>query len=222
MANMLGHQEMHTEASAVAFMDQSIDTITNGGVRPIYACENQFRQTMLDGIPENNVVRIYGDHIEVDGVAAFAGCPVMGSGNWGFADLRDCNPGSPGASTIEDWFKTGYPGTVVAGECYSTKPGNFISSISGTLDKLISKGTVFPIPLYDSFGGSGSNTHVNVSGFAGFKITAYKGNGPEASRYIEGRFTRFNCKTGCTSGNSGSGVVAPGGAVVKLRMASRS
>jgi hypothetical protein len=74
--------------------------------------------------------------------------------------------------------------------------------------------------LYDSWAGSGSNSIVNVSGFAGFQITGYKGNGSASGRYIEGHFTRYVCNAGCSSGGSGS--TTPGGTVVKLRLASKS
>jgi Flp pilus assembly protein TadG len=87
MANLFGISSMDTAAESVALIDQTVNGITDGGVRPIYACQAQFDRTMQDGIPENNVVRIYGDHIEVDGVQNQTGCPSMGSGNWGFADL---------------------------------------------------------------------------------------------------------------------------------------
>lgn len=219
-ANMFGVDHMDTEASSVALIDQTVNGITNGGLRPMYVCEAQFNRAMQDGVPNNNVVRIYGDHVEVDGVQNQTGCPALGSGNWSFADLRNCSPDAVGSSTIRDWLATGFPGTVNVGECYSSSPGNFISSASNQLDNLISNGTLFPLPLYDSWSGGGSNTAVNVSGFVGFKITGYKANGAAASRYIEGRFDRYTCKTGCTTGNSNDGgTTTPGGSVVKIRLA---
>jgi Flp pilus assembly protein TadG len=220
MANLVGVHKMDVSAGAVAMLDQTISAIDNGGLRPIYACQAQFNKTMEDGVPENNTVRIYGDHVEVDGVQNMAGCPAMGSGNWGFADLRNCSPDAVGTSTINDWFATGFPGQVDLGKCYSTDPGNFISAISGTLDNLITNKTNFPIPLYNSWSGNGSNSSVTISGFAGFQITGYKGNGPASNRYIEGRFYKYACNKGCISGNSG--VTSPGGAVVRLRLAYRS
>jgi Flp pilus assembly protein TadG len=220
MGNMLGIRSMNTEANAVGLIDQTVNEITDGGLRPIYACEAQFNRAMSDGNLEGHTVRIYGDHVEIDGVQNISGCPAMGSGNWGFADFTDCSSGTVGASTIRDWFANGYPGTVTSGQCYSTKPGNFISSISGELDTLIANQTVFPIPLYNSWSGNGSNGQVNVSGFAGFKITSYEAQGAQSGRYIEGHFYRYACNTGCSSGSDGS--TTPGGAVVKLRLASKS
>jgi hypothetical protein len=213
---------MATQADSIALMDQTVNGIDNGGLRPIYVCEAQFKKAMEDGVPENDVVRIYGDHVEVNGVQTQTGCPAMGSGNWGFADLRNCSPDAVGSSTIRDWLTKGFPGTVNVGQCYSSSPGNFISSASTELDKLVSDKTVFPLPLYDSWSGNGSNTSVNVSGFVGFKITSYKANGSQASRYIEGRFQRYACKQGCVSGNSHTGAsTTPGGSVVKIRLASQ-
>lgn len=221
MANMLGIRHMNTEAESIALIDQTITSITSGGVRPIYACQTQFNRTMQDGIPDNNVVRIYGDHVEVDGVQNQTGCPPMGSGNWGFADFRNCSANAVGSSTIADWFASGYPGTVNIGQCYSTNPGNFINSIGNELDWLITNKTIFPIPLYNTWSGSGSNSRVNVSGFVGFQITSYKATGTQSSRYIEGHFKRFVCKSGCNSGSSTSGST-PGGTLVKIRLAARS
>jgi hypothetical protein len=148
MANLLGIGQMDTGAASVAFMDQRVIAIDNGGLRPIYACQAQFNRTMADGVSENNVVRVYGDHVEVDGVQNQTGCPPMGSGNWGFADLRNCSPDAVGSSTIGDWFATGFPGIVNIGQCYSTNPGNFIHSIETELNTLITNKTVFPIPMY--------------------------------------------------------------------------
>jgi Flp pilus assembly protein TadG len=220
MANMLGIRDMNADAEAIAMVDQTIDSVSNGGVRPIYACQAQFDRVMQDGIPQNDVVKIYGDHVEVNGIQNQTGCPAMGSGNWGFADLTNCNADAVGSSTISDWFSTGYPGTVNVGRCYSTNPGNFIPSIEPELDKLIADKTIFPIPLYNSWAGSGSNSRVDVSGFVGFQITGYKSNGPASERYIQGKFQRFNCKQGCSSTDTGA--TTPGGAVVKLRLAYRS
>lgn len=220
MANFFGVHSMNTQATSVALIDSSITSITDGGVRPIYACEELLNRAMQDGIAENNVVRIYGDYAEIDGVniMGVGSCSPPPSGNWGYADFTDCGAGTVGASTIRDWFANGYPGTVDISECYSTKPGNFISSMSDELDTLIAENTIFPIPLYDEWQGNGSNTHVHLTGFVGFKITGYNSNGAESSRYIEGRFYQTTCKTGCDTGAGGS---APGGAMVKLRYASK-
>jgi hypothetical protein len=221
LGNMLGLSSMNAQATSVALIDSSITEITNGGVRPIYACNDLLEAAMADGIPSNNVVRIYGDHMEIDGtnMAGMGSCAPPPSGNWGFADFTDCGAGTVGASTIATWFASGYPGTININECYSTKPGNFIASIKPELNTLISDQTIFPIPLYDQWSGNGSNTHVDLTGFAGFQITSYKANGAQASRYIEGKFMYYVCQTGCVSGEGGE---APGGAVVKLRLASKS
>jgi hypothetical protein len=218
-ANLVGVHKADLSAGSVAMVDQTVNTMTSG-LRPIYACQAQFNYAMQDGIINNNVVRIYGDHVEVDGVQNISGCPSMGSGNWGFADLRDCSPGAVGTSTIKDWFETGFPGQVDVGKCYSSDPGNFISAISDVLDTLVSDKTIFPIPLYNHWSGSGSNTTVDISGFAGFQMTGYKGNGASADRYIEGHFSRYVCKTGCSSGTGHT--TTPSGSVVRIRLASRS
>lgn len=220
LANLFGVSSMDTGAYAVAFIDKNITSIGNGGLRPIYACDAQVQKAIEDGVLENNTIRVYGDHLEVDGVGNIANCPLPGSGNWGFSDFTNCGPGTIGSSTIGDWFMTGYPGSVDIGKCYSTKPGNFISSISPKLDTLINDEVIFPIPLYDTWGGGGSNTFVNITGFVGFQLTSYKGNGPEASRYMEGHFRRYVCNKGCAS--NGTGTASTGSTVVKIRLAAQS
>jgi Flp pilus assembly protein TadG len=221
LGNMLGLHSMNTQATSVALIDSSITEITNGGVRPIFACNDLLEAAMADGIPNNNVIRIYGDHMEIDGtnMMGMGSCSPPMSGNWGFADFTNCGAGTVGASTIATWFASGYPGTIDISQCYSTKPGNFIASIRPELDNLISEQTIFPIPLYNHWSGTGSNTHVDLTGFAGFRITDYVATGAQANRYIEGRFNLYVCQTGCVSGEGGD---APGGAIVKLRLASKS
>jgi Flp pilus assembly protein TadG len=220
MAKTLGIDSMSTGAYSVAFLDRGVSSIS-AGLRPIYACEAQVNKAMEDGIAENNVIRVYGDRMEVDGVGNIAGCPQPGSGNWGFADLRNCDPDAPGANSTATWFDAGFGGTVYADECYSTQSGNFISNndVEAALDKLIANKTIITLPVYDGYSGGGSNTKVDVSGFAGFVITGYTSNGPAADRNIQGYFTKTVCGHECTTSNDGSG---SGGLVVKLRLAYQS
>ncbi|HEY9686018.1 MAG TPA: pilus assembly protein TadG-related protein [Coleofasciculaceae cyanobacterium] len=220
MAKTLGIDSMSTGAFSLAFLDKGVSSM-NAGLRPIYACEAQLNKAMLDGVAENNAIRVYGDRMEVDGIGNIAGCPQPGSGNWGFADLRNCDPDAPGANNTATWFDTGFSGTVYADECYSTQSGNFISNhdVEAALDKLIATKTIITIPVYDNYSGGGSNTKVDVSGFAGFVITGYKSNGSASGRYIEGYFTKTVCGHECTTSNDGSG---SGGLVVKLRLAYQS
>lgn len=214
---LVGIQTMQTQAVSIAMLDDTVGVVTNG-LRPIYGCQAQFSSTNQDGNPGNNVVTIYGDHTEVDGVSTQAGCPTPGSGNWSFADLRNCSPDSVGTSTINDWFATGFPGSVDVGQCYSSDPGNFISAISNTLDTLIAKQTTFIIPLYNSWSGTGSNSMVNISGFAGFQITAYKAKGSQSDRYIQGKFVDISCNQGNSTQFCSTGTTETGGGVVRLRL----
>lgn len=222
MANMFGVRSMDTSAYSVALIDQNINAITNGGLRPIYVCEGQLQMAMQNGIPGDNVIRLYGDRVSVDGNTNIANCPAPGSGNWGFADLRDNQPGAPGNATLSDWWANGYNGTVQTDHTYSTQPGNSISSngVTNAIDNLIANHTVINVPLYDSFTGTGSNTQVHVSGFVGFVITDYDSKAPASDRYVQGYFTQAVCGAGaCTSGGTGT---EPGGAIVKIRLASTS
>lgn len=219
LAKIFGVDTIPMTASSVSLIDSSISSISNGGLRPLYVCQNQFNQANADGNPSNNVVRVYGDKFYLDGTTNTAGCPSPGSGNWGFADLRNCSPNAIGNSTLGDWWATGYPGTVNTGQCYSTQPGNSISSnnVKSALDALIANHTVILLPLFNSFTGTGSNTSVNISGFTGFVIDSYVATGNANNRYIQGHFVNAICKTGCTTGTGGGGT--SGVAVIKLRLA---
>ncbi|MEB3245252.1 MAG: hypothetical protein VKJ06_04620 [Vampirovibrionales bacterium] len=197
---MLGVNSVGATVSSVAMIDNRVTSIT-GGLRPIYGCQAHWQASAADGDLTDDVVRIYGDHFELNG--STISCPTPTSGNWGFADLRDCAPGVPGGSTTEQWLESGYSGTVTLGQCYSTQTGNFIPSVSDTLDTLIADETVFAIPLINTFTGSGSNSTVIVSGFTGFQITGYRANGNASGRYIEGRFTATPCTVNtCSTSDS--------------------
>jgi len=222
LANMVGIRQMNAEAHSVAFIDQTVGTVT-GGLRPLYVCHNVFARAMQDGVPDNDIIRVYGDHAQVNGQQV-PNCPPLTAGNWSYADLRDCEPGSPGQNTVANWFANGYPGTVGAAGCqstyYSTQPGNFIASIRPEMDQLIAAQTIFPVPVYTSWRGTGSNAQVGVTSFVGFQISSYRATGSQAGRYIEGRFRRFICRNGCRGGNANG--PAPGGALVRVRLAARS
>jgi Flp pilus assembly protein TadG len=220
MGKVLGVNNMSTGAYSVAFLDLGVSSITDGGLRPIYGCQAQLGVAMQDGIPENNVIQVYGDHMSVDGNSNIAGCPAPGSGNWGFADLRNCNPDAPGANNTATWFNEGYDGTVSTDQCYSTQSGNFITntSVKQALDSLIANHTIIIVPLYNAYSGSGSNTQVTVSGFTGFVITGYTAQGPASGRHITGYFTKTLCRNECTTSTNGGG----GGLLAKLRLAYQS
>ena len=218
MANLLGIPSMDAVANSTAIMNQNIASINDGGLRPVYACEAQVNQAFADGNPSNNVARIYGQQFYLDGATAISGCPTPGSGNWGFADFTECTQGAIGNSTMTDWFTNGYPGVVNAGQCYSTQPGNALSSngVETALDNLIANQTVIALPVISTFNGNGSNTSVMVNSFTGFVITGYDAQAPADSRYIEGYFTRMVCTTGCTNGSN-----APSAGAITLRLAPR-
>lgn len=100
-ARLLGIQTLTTAAISAAAMDGAINQVSSG-MRPVYTCQQQIEQANQDGNPENNVARIYGKKFYLDGNTSFSDCPPPGSGNWGFADLRDDEAGAPSASTIAE------------------------------------------------------------------------------------------------------------------------
>lgn len=223
IANMVGISGTDATATAKAKANGRISSI-NGGVRPIYACDAQWKMALNlinQGLPSPRV-RIYGDRFQIFQSNSWTdvtnGCPVPGSGNWGFADLRDGAPGTVGASTIGEWFANGYPGSVEVGKTYSTKPGNFIGSgpVSDALTTLINNKTeVFlPVVPIDKFTGQGSNTQVQPSAFVGFVFTNFKANGSSDSRYIEGYYVKKTCNASTCSTNT----TASEGGVYKIQL----
>ena len=74
------------------------------------------------------------------------------------------------------------------------------SALDSAIQEKIDSGESVVVPLYDQFTGSGSNTNVWLSGFAGFKFTAIEGNG--SKRSYEGQFVgEHPCPSGCTTGS---------------------
>jgi Flp pilus assembly protein TadG len=211
--NVLG---MDTVGYAVAFLDRDV-TGFSGGLRPFYLCQGEFDMAMADGNLSNDTIRIYGNHIWINGQTNIANCPTQGSGNWGFADLSNGTADAVGNSTMENWIRDGYPGSVNAGSNYSTQSGNALGSsgVENALDTLIEDGTIITIPLYNQYFGSGSNTRVRVSSFAGFKITSYRTTGQAHQRYVEGHFVKTTCNSQCRSGNGNS---TTGGGIAKIRL----
>jgi hypothetical protein len=230
MGNFFGVFSMNAEAHSIAMMEQTVNAIDNGGLRPILACEGQIRKAMEDGILENNLVRIYEDRLEIDGVSHIADCPPPGSGNWAFANLDDSFSGGEPVDVhpkiMGEWLASGYQGRVKADNEYRTRRGDFFAEVAPLLDSLIDNRVVFPIPFYrtwKSSGGTGSKAR--IAGFVGFQITGYKISKPKAARYqtnqyIEGHFQRYVCNKGCSSDNSGH-FSTLAGAVVKFRLAPR-
>lgn len=217
-ANLFNVHKVEPFAQSVAIMDNKIGSVVAGGLRPIYACNVQHEAAVTNaqenGMPlQTQPVRIYGDRFMLNGSAQ--SCPLPGSGNWGFADFSDCDPGSPGNSTVSDWFANGYPGSIQLGQCYSTAPGNFLKSneVKTALDNLISNQTIVLVPLISDFQGTGSQTSVTIVGYSGFVFTNVFTQGNQADWYVEGYFTNATCTTQC-QGNPAS----IGGGVAKLRL----
>lgn len=211
IGNVFQVNQMDSRAQSVALMDDQVVSFT--GLRPIYACHNQFLLAGQDGNISNDTVRVYNDRFMLNG--DITTCPTPPSGNWGFADFRDGAPGAPGVSELTSWWANGYPGEVSVDEFSSTQTGNSIHSVKSELAQLKANETVIVIPLVDSFTGGGSNSKVEIRSFTGFVITGFKDTGPEDSRYIEGYFTRAICNHNCkVDGN------LAGGGIAKLRLVS--
>ena len=124
-------------------MDNDIGSITDGGVCPIYGCRAEWDLAQAQ-ISQGNLgvhFRIHEDNFQMQtggGWVDVPGCPAPHSRKLGFCRFTDCGPGTVGSAIVllGAGFKVDTLVTVTAGQCYSTKPGNFISSISGELDTL--------------------------------------------------------------------------------------
>ncbi len=209
IGNVFQVDRMNSRAQSVALIDDQVVAFT--GLRPIYACHNQFLLAAGDGNISNDTVRVYNDRFMFNGDVA--SCPTPPGGNWGFADFRDNPQSAPGVSELRSWWANGYPGEVFSDTFTSTQTGNSIHAVKNELAKLKADKTVITIPLIDSFDGSGSNTQVGISSFTGFVVTGFKDTGPENDRYIEGYFTRAICNHNCQTGGN-----LAGGGVAKLRL----
>lgn len=130
-------------------------------------------------------------------------CGNTAPGNWGFMDF---DGGSNSNSIMRDWLVGGYPGTVAIGDCDAggapgtACPGNTGSSggsIASALDTLVASGQAFPILLFDSVTGNGSNAAFNPYAFLGVILRGYRITGAEALRYFDFEFTRITRSGNC-------------------------
>lgn len=212
LATLMGQDEMNVIAGTTSFMDIAntdgpVISIENGGLIPIYVCDSLWTEANADGDPTNDEITFYGDHAEINGAPVNTNCDDFPSGNWGFADFSDCNSGAVGSQELGEQIANGYPGFVDLNSCYSSSPGNKINAgpVKSALQEHIDNGTIVKVPLYDQFGGSGSNTNVSLSGFAGFQFTDMVK--VKSDRYLVGSFVlEETCPSGCTLGEENEGL----------------
>lgn len=130
-------------------------------------------------------------------------CGNSAPGNWGFIDF---DGGSNSNGDLRNWLEFGWSPTVAVGDCDAAgapgtpcggDPGSSGGSVSPALDALVRSGMPFPITIFDSVTGTGSNVGYNVSAFLGVILRGYRVTGPETMRYLDLEFTRITTSGNC-------------------------
>lgn len=128
-------------------------------------------------------------------------------GNWGWLDF---NGGSNSVPELSDWLLNGYYGNGVAiGDCngdnaVAAEPcagdTGDKAALKAALDQLI--GTTFPVVVYSTAGGTGSNSEFTVYGFLGITLRGFEINGPQGNHFMDMEFTNLEATPGtrcCTT-----------------------
>ena len=124
------------------------------------------------------------------------------SSNWGWLDLS----GSAGGNDVNDWLDYGYSGTVPVPTDIKAETGH-ISSVATHLATLQADGTIFPIVLFDSVTGTGSNTVYHVVAIAMAKLIDYKVTGTQSDQYFTFRLYRQAAPGECCGTGPNTGAI---------------
>ncbi len=210
---ILQKQGYDANTASVAMFSANVTGL--GGLRPMYVCEGAWNAAVASGDPTHQLVTLYNNHLTVGSqvMTVSQQCGDLPTGSFGFSDFN-LGGGAPGASTVGQWWDSGYPGQVHIGQAYTPQTGNQINTYKNELTDLIDSQTVFSMPLYNTSAGGGSGAQFVVSGFVGFVLTDIKTTGPEANRYIRGYFRKVVCESNCTTG----GATKANSAVANLKM----
>ena len=120
------------------------------------------------------------------------------AGAFGLINLDQSDP-NPGAGTLADWLRNGYPGYLPLGNYESATGANFNNSqFRSALDYQIGKELMFPV--YRLIRGPGGNAIYDIIGWVGFVITSYTTSGSDGVIY--GNFSRY-IADGITSEHGG-------------------
>lgn len=111
------------------------------------------------------------------------------AGAFGLINLDGDDNGSVGGSTLGEWIRRGFDGTMPIGDYTSVPSAKFNDShVKGALDARLNDPTrnVLLFPIYKSITGSGSNAVYVVVGWVGFKVKQYKASGSDGE--VKGSF----------------------------------
>jgi Flp pilus assembly protein TadG len=162
------------------------------GLRPFGLCieaNQQLKNWLANPVGTSDVVRItYGKEQPTSCGAA--------PGNWGVVDF---DGGSNANSDTMSWTLNGYPGTVSVGDVRPGDTGAISSSLDSGLSYLKSSGETFALPVFDTITNPGSNAQMHIVAFVLVKLVDYRVTGPQASRYLDVRFTNSVVSGPCCS-----------------------
>lgn len=160
--------------------------ISAGGLRPFGLCydamtalpEYQAWNPALG--PSQQVTIVYSKSGQPN--ACNGGDPVPG--NWATMDF---DGGGNSNADIQNWTMNGYPDLVSPGPIPGDT-GAFSPSLATELQTLQDTELIFPLPLFQSASGTGSNASFDVVGFVSVQIMDFQTGGSQANRSLTLRF----------------------------------
>ena len=123
--------------------------------------------------------------------ACNGGDPVPG--NWATIDL---DGGGNSNADIQNWTLNRFPGLIPPG-LYPGDTGAFSPSLASELQILEDSQLIFPLPLFSSVTGNGSNSVFDIVGFVSVQIVDFRTNGDQAQRSLTLRFVAAVVEGAC-------------------------
>jgi Flp pilus assembly protein TadG len=189
----VGDRDVHSNTTAAYGQPLGVT-----GLRPLGLCNASigYTQWLASGMTTPFTVTIpYGKNSPSD-------CGANVPGNWG---VQDFDGGANSDNDTKDWIENGYPGTVTAPGVIPGDTGAFSNSLSNALDTLVSTGTVFQLPVFDSATGNGSNAQFHIIGFVSVVLLDYGANGAADSRYLKVQFVSHVAQGTCCAHGTDTG-----------------
>jgi len=194
-AGIIGVDDRDVHSSTTAAHGQPLGVT---GLRPLGLCNASagYTQWLASGMTTPFTVTItYGKSAPSD-------CGANVPGNWG---VQDFDGGANSNNDTKDWIQNGYPGTVTAPGVIPGDTGAFSNSLSSSLDTLVSTGTVFQLPVFDSATGNGSNARFHIIGFVSVVLLDYKATGSDNNRFLKLQFVSHVAQGTCCAHGTDTG-----------------
>ena len=193
LAQVLGRDETTVTASSGVRWGAPA---TATGLRPFALCNasDGFMAWQASGHNTTDIFRITYSKAHAEA------CGGPSPGNWGILDF---NGGANSNNDTANWVASGYPGHVSAMAWSPGDPGAFDQSLP--INSIVGK--VIQLPVFDDYdSGGGDTANFHVVGFVSVEIVAYRALGPQASRYLDLRFTNdIVVGSCCTNGGLDAG-----------------